>query len=138
MGSAYAERKWPLICCTTREHVDAPAPADPGLLDPHNLLLRRVCKQCALLEPLAVSFREQGTQVALVLHAPRKNRRPRAMWNTGVLLALRNNNLVLDRLVDHVQLVFVTRSIGVRRKHHHNTWLLAVRGDRLVIYADGG
>lgn len=69
--------------------------------------LRLVGGAHALLEAGAVAVGEYRAEVALVLDAPGEDRRARARRRAGLLLALRDDDLVLDVVVDHVHLVLL-------------------------------
>lgn len=99
------------------EHVDVSPPADARILDVHDLPARRVRRDRAHLEPLPVAVAEHRAEVALMLDTPGKHRRARARARHGwwLLLALRDHDLVLDRLLHHVHLVHVPRELARRR-----------------------
>ena len=129
-----------MLCGTAREHVDAPAPAREGLVDHAYLPLRLVRAEVAHLEPLAVPVREHRPQVALVLDAAGEDGRARARLDAGLLLALGDDDLVLDVVVDHVHLVLLRlgAQLGVRWEEEHDARLLARLGLRVRVDADGG
>lgn len=126
------------------EHVDVPPPADARILDAHDLLARRVRRDRAHLEPLAVAVAEHRAEVALVLDAPGEHGRARACagHGRGLLLALRDHDLVLDRLLHHVHLVHVPRELArrgvvwVRGEREEDARGFARRGLRAVVYPD--
>lgn len=127
-----------MVLRTTREHVDLATTARVSVLDPHRRPLRRIRRAVPLLQLPSVALRQRRAHVALVLHRARQDRRARAARRAGLLLALRDHDLVLDVVVHHVHLVLV-RLLGVLRvrgQREHDAWAAPERRLRLVVDAD--
>ena len=116
-----------MLCSAAREHVDAPASTRESLVDHAYLPLRLVRGQVAHLQPLAVPVRQHWPQVALMLDAAGQDRRARPRLRARLLLALRDDDLVLHVVVHHVHLVLLClhAHLWIRGQQEHYPRLLA-------------
>ena len=126
---AYDKAEGRVLCRAAREHVDVPAPARDRILDHAYAPLGLVRVQVAHLEPLPVAVREDRPEVALVLDAAGEDRRARARLRPGLLLALGDDDLVLDVVVHHVHLVLLgdPAVLGRGRDGEHDARLASGR-----------
>ena len=138
---AYDKAERRVLRRAAREHVDVPAPARDRILDHAYAPLGLVRVQVAHLEPLPVAVGEDRPEVALVLDAAGEDRRARARLCAGLLLALGDDDLVLDVVVDHVHLELLPSAAWVfraGREDEHDAWFFAGCGRRVGVHAYRG
>ena len=113
-----------MVGCPAREHVDASTAARVRVLDAHRRSFWLVRSPIPRLELLAVSLSEHWTHIALMLDRAGEDRGARTASRARLLLALGDNDLVFDILVDHLELVLVrvARVRRVRRECEYDAW----------------
>ena len=97
----------------TGEPVDGPAVSRMLILNAFDRPCRLVGFHAAHLQPLPVLLRKHGFQVALMLYAAGQDGGARPTARPRLLLALGNDELVLNGLVDYLEFVLVARLVGV-------------------------
>ena len=122
-----------------REPVEAPA--GDGVVHDLRLATGLVRHLAALLDAAHVSVREERAEVALVLDAAGEDRRAGARARVGLLLALGDDDLVLDVVVDHVHLELLPSAAWVfraGRENEHDAWFFAGCGRGVGVHAYRG
>ena len=104
---AYDKAERRVLRRAAREHVDASTAARVRVLDAHRRSFWLVRSPIPRLELLAVSLGERRAHIALVLDRASENCSPCPAARAGLLLALGDDNLVLNVVIHHVHLVLV-------------------------------